>query len=231
MRIWDIHPGYLNAQSLLGEHRELHGIVSILVNNKKGYSNHPETKRWVGYGWALYQRHQLLREEMMVRGYNERSPVVIDGLKGKWPSTYIDSPDIQFNLLKKKYENKPNGRISLPKTTQQLWAHHKYSVLARDPKMYSEIGKRVSTFKRKEGFATVCNELVELFRQRPPTGRLRNALEHMWGHVSEYSDHGRTFVKKARENDLIREIQKLAAEHQELFLLSSTALSELSIWL
>jgi len=26
MRIWDIDPGFLNAQSLLGEHRELHGI-------------------------------------------------------------------------------------------------------------------------------------------------------------------------------------------------------------
>jgi len=31
MRLWDINPGYLNRQSLLGEHRELHGIVSILV--------------------------------------------------------------------------------------------------------------------------------------------------------------------------------------------------------
>ena len=55
MRIWDIHPGYLNNQSLLGEHRELHGIVSILVNKKKGYSQHPETKRWVGYDWARPQ--------------------------------------------------------------------------------------------------------------------------------------------------------------------------------
>jgi len=43
MRVWDINPGYLNRQNLLGEHRELHGIVSILVNRKKGYANHPET--------------------------------------------------------------------------------------------------------------------------------------------------------------------------------------------
>jgi len=34
MRIWDIHPGYLNRQSLLGEHRELHGIFSIITNKK-----------------------------------------------------------------------------------------------------------------------------------------------------------------------------------------------------
>jgi len=46
MRIWDINPGQLNDKSLLGEHRELHGIVSILVNNKSGYAN--TAKRRVG---------------------------------------------------------------------------------------------------------------------------------------------------------------------------------------
>ena len=69
MRIWDIHPGYLNRQSLLGEHRELHAIVSIIGNKKKGYSRHPETVRWVGYGWALGQRHRLLSAEMALRGF------------------------------------------------------------------------------------------------------------------------------------------------------------------
>ena len=64
MRIWDVNPGYLNRQSLLGEHRELHGIVSIIRNNKKGYAKHPETLRWVGYGWALKQRHKLLASEI-----------------------------------------------------------------------------------------------------------------------------------------------------------------------
>ena len=64
VRIWDLHPGYLNRQSLLGEHRELHGLVNVLTQNKKGYSRHPETLRWVGFGWALKQRHALLAAEM-----------------------------------------------------------------------------------------------------------------------------------------------------------------------
>lgn len=33
MRVWDLSPGHLNDRSLLGEHRELHGIVSILANH------------------------------------------------------------------------------------------------------------------------------------------------------------------------------------------------------
>jgi len=63
MRIWDLSPGYLNRDSLLGEHRELHGLYSILVNGKQGYSRHPETLRWAeavgGLGW----RHRELALE------------------------------------------------------------------------------------------------------------------------------------------------------------------------
>ena len=110
MRVWDIHPGYLNRQSLLGEHRELHGLVSILVNGKKGYSQHPETLRWVGYGWALKQRHRELVAEMNLRGYQDKSPVRTRSNLGVWPSVYIDEPHIQLKLLKAKYENKEKIR-------------------------------------------------------------------------------------------------------------------------
>ena len=48
MRIWDILPDKLYRQHLLGEHRELHAIWSILTKNKKGYSNHPENVRLGG---------------------------------------------------------------------------------------------------------------------------------------------------------------------------------------
>ncbi|MFV0439386.1 MAG: pyrimidine dimer DNA glycosylase/endonuclease V [Desulfopila sp.] len=88
MRIWDINPGYLNRQSLLGEHRELHGIVSILVNNKSGYSRHPETLRWLDCGWALSLRHQLLAAEMSLRNFTEKSPVSIDDSPKRWPEGY-----------------------------------------------------------------------------------------------------------------------------------------------
>lgn len=38
MRIWDVSTGFLNNNSLLGEHKELHGIFNIVTMNKKGYS-------------------------------------------------------------------------------------------------------------------------------------------------------------------------------------------------
>ena len=45
MRVWDISPGYLNRPSLLGEHRDIHAIVSILTQAQKGFARYPETRR------------------------------------------------------------------------------------------------------------------------------------------------------------------------------------------
>jgi pyrimidine dimer DNA glycosylase len=73
MRIWDLSPSVLCRKHLLGEHRELHAIWTVLTQNKKGYTKHPETLRWVGKLKALYNRHEKLVEEMKKRGYNHKS--------------------------------------------------------------------------------------------------------------------------------------------------------------
>lgn len=75
MRIWDINPKYLCRQHLLGEHRELHAIWSILTKDKNGYARHPETLRWQGKLKALYFRHDKLIKEMDRRGYDHQTPL------------------------------------------------------------------------------------------------------------------------------------------------------------
>ena len=87
MRIWDISPKRLCRNHLLGEHRELHAIWSVLVNGKKGYAHHPETLRWRGKLRALYGRHDALVQEMAVRGYQHRSPVAEElGTRQRYPA-------------------------------------------------------------------------------------------------------------------------------------------------
>jgi len=75
MRIWDIAPDKLCRKHLLGEHRELHALYSILLEDKKAYRNHPETKRWEGKLPALKLRHEKLAKEMGKRGYNHKTPL------------------------------------------------------------------------------------------------------------------------------------------------------------
>jgi hypothetical protein len=105
MRIWDIHVKHLCRKHLLGEHRELHGLWNILNKHgrKAGYSQHPETKRWVGKALALYERHESLVMEMNKRGYNHRSSLDKKFAKGKGSqSVYINTFKEQKRILRNK---------------------------------------------------------------------------------------------------------------------------------
>lgn len=103
MRIWDINPKKLCNQHILGEHRELHAIWSILTNHKKGYSQHPETKRWVGKQAALYNRHAKLVKEILRRGYRHQSPLNKKQAIGLVRQrTYVNSKAEQHIILKHK---------------------------------------------------------------------------------------------------------------------------------
>ncbi len=227
MRIWDIHPGYLNRQSLLGEHRELHGMVSIFMHGKTGYSHHPETLRWVGYGWALQMRHRLLRCEMELRGYQDRSPVALDDNPGSWPAKYVDPPGLQLQILRRKYIDKEAGRIPLPQNAQQLWSQHKYSVLARNPQIYHRIGLELA--EEKIEMVELTLQVVELLKSGPSKGGTRNAAQHMWGYVREaWTDEGE--VENWSTKRLLLQTQKLAVKTCQPYLLASTALSELLAW-
>lgn len=231
MRIWDVHCGYLNRQSLLGEHRELHGMVSILVHGKKGYARHPETLRWANYTWALKIRHQQLAEEMGLRSYRDRSPVTTQQNRGAWPDGYIDEPHEQFNILAQKYEKKEQGRIPLPKTAQQLWSHHKYSILARDAVLYKTIGQQVAQATDEETFIQLSRLLSEQLRYPPSPGGIRNALQHMWGHVSRFNSEPKEEMENWSMATLLNKTQALSMKVHEPYLMVSTALSELGVWI
>lgn len=230
MRIWDVNPGYLNRQSLLGEHRELHGVVSIIKNKKKGYSRHPETLRWVGYGWALSQRHKLLVAEMTLRGYVDKSPVLLRSNPGAWPEGYIDSPAEQVVILRQKYQALEPGRIPLPKNEQQFWAHHKYSVMARDIAAYEDIGQRMASRSGKKPFSNIAAELSVLLRTAPNPRLITNALQHMWGYVSKYSSISGAELGSLSNRLLLHKIQTLSLQNKVEYLSESTALSELNAW-
>lgn len=103
MRVWDIEPKRLCRKHLLGEHRELHAIWSVLTNNKTGYAKHPETLRWVGKLHALYLRHEALVEEMNRRGYNHYSSLSQDLAVGDPVQTkFVDTIERQYEILREK---------------------------------------------------------------------------------------------------------------------------------
>ncbi len=103
MRIWDLPPSKLCRKHLLGEHRELHALWVVISQNKKGYSMHPETKRWVGKLKALYIRHEELVAEMKSRGFNHNSALDKSIATGSaTQNVLVNTVEEQMEILKNK---------------------------------------------------------------------------------------------------------------------------------
>jgi uncharacterized protein YbgA (DUF1722 family) len=118
----------------------------------------------------------------------------------------------------------------LPKNAQQLWSQHKYSVLARDVKLYKQIGRQVSTMPSNHDFSVLSKTLTELLRMPPEMGGIRNALQHMWGYISDFSE-SKHDVGTWSLNKLYNETRRGVLESKEPYLMASTALSELNVWI
>lgn len=229
MRIWDVSPGYLSRASLLGEHRELHAVHVVVAERRTGYSRHPETLRWKTALTGLAGRHAALAAEMNLRGYVDRTPLPKARVIA-WPSTFVTEPAQQIELLRRKYAGAHRGRIPLPRTAHELWAQHKYSVMARDPSAYRGFGRTVARMRRGAAVDALARDLVVALREPPSEGRLVNALEHMWGHVRGGARADEKRAAADRPQALLSLIQILAERQREMFLLSSTALSELAVF-
>jgi uncharacterized protein YbgA (DUF1722 family) len=231
MRVWDVSPGYLSRESLLGEHREIHALLVVLGEGKRGYARRPETRRWRGHEEALAVRHRLVAAEMVLRGYRDRTPAPAQADRPSWPFTFVDPPGRQFEILAGKYAGKRRGRIPLPGSAQQLWAQHKYSVMARSQEAYRRMGRSLSGPVDPAAFDSLAEELVAVLRTAPTEGGVRNAAAHVWGHVSALaaSSDGRK-VQGLLESAPLQVLDlafRLADEHAVEYLLHSTIFSDL----
>lgn len=112
-------------------------------------------------------------------------------------------------------------------SVQALWRRHKYSVLARDEHAYRDAGRAVA---RGEIGLDELRQRLEAWLSKPPSsGGLRNAIEHMWGHVA-----GRARVRRSDVGDdpyaLLQAVGREAARQGNDYLLEQTALTELFEW-
>jgi len=230
VRVWDLPAGYLNRQSLFGEHPELHGIFAIVRDGKTGYARHPETQRWVRALGGLVGRHRQLVAEMRLRGYVDRTPLAWPKGRASWPRIFVTDPAEQIVLLRWKYVGKDKGRIALPRSPADLWAQHRYSVLARGPKTYRRL-RRVVARSEISSMSALARELVLVLRERPARGRLAQTVELMWRQVRGHATGEDVAAARRGPLDALERTQVLALRVRDRRLLQSTALSELAVYL
>jgi hypothetical protein len=148
-----------------------------------------------------------------------------------WPDTFINEPYVQIQLLREKYQDKEPGRIPLPQNAQQIWRQHKYAVMARSVPLYKKIGADVARMGPRDDFSHLARLLVETLRTPPSHGGLKNALQHMWGYVSDGYDGPLDAVSGWSLETLLDHIQSLTLSHRQPYLFESVGLSELDVWI
>ncbi len=234
MRVWDVHPGYLSESRLLGEHREIHAVWTVLVEGRKGYANHPETRRWRGHLSSLYRRHEMTVAEMHLRGYNHASPLEYrDDGAGSSPG-FVDSPPEQFVLLREKYDSAESGRIPLPNRASEFWAHHKYSIMARGYEKYRQVSSmsgRLGALRIIEA-GEMVDEVHRIMEETAHEGSLINAWQHVIGHFKQkvpVQTREELLSNLPDSADKVgRTVYLLALEHDEIYIRNSTILSDWS---
>lgn len=133
-------------------------------------------------------------------------------------------------ILADKYRTLEPGRIPLPKNAQQLWAQHKYSVMARDISTYQSMGRWVTSRAGAKAIDAVALELNTLLRQPPSPKLIENTLLHMWGYVSGFAPFSEKQALAMPADKLLTSIQQLALAHGISYLIESTAIGELNAW-
>ncbi|WP_313255338.1 pyrimidine dimer DNA glycosylase/endonuclease V [Empedobacter sp.] len=114
MRIWSVHPKYLDAKGIVALWRETLLAKNVLEGNTKGYKNHPQLTRFKAIEKPLEAINQYLAEvwdEATRRGYNfDRNKIDFDFTKFKIEVT-TGQMQYEFNHLLKKLEQRDPERF------------------------------------------------------------------------------------------------------------------------
>jgi hypothetical protein len=106
MRLWSIHPKYLDTKGLVAVWRESLLARKVLEGKTKGYKHHPQLNRFIDSNNALETINQYLYEiykESVIRKYNfDKTRIYIS--KDKIDRICVNSEQInyEFELLKSK---------------------------------------------------------------------------------------------------------------------------------
>ena len=138
MRLWSIHPEYLDAKGLVALWREALLAQNVLLGNTKGYKKHPQ----------------------LIRFKNARNPI---GAIASYLRSIVDEAERRgYNFNRSKVVNKKiNSRI--PVTSGQIEYEFKHllgKLNKRNPDSYNQL-KTVNTIKVNPIFTKIRGDVED----------------------------------------------------------------------
>ena len=117
MRIWSIHPKYLDAKGLVALWRETLLAKKVLENKTKGYRNHPQLERF------------------------KRSENPVNNINLYLNYVYVEAGrrNYSFDKTKVNLNSKPSTIIVTQGQIDYEIGHLKNKLMNRDPKKFKEL--------------------------------------------------------------------------------------------
>jgi hypothetical protein len=116
MRLWSIHPKYLDASGLVALWRESLLAQKVLLGGTKAYVNHPQLDRFKihplpidAIGFYLGQIYQ----EASIRGYNFNKSKIIKDVDVERISVNKGQLEYEIAHLKKKLQHRSPAKFNL----------------------------------------------------------------------------------------------------------------------
>jgi hypothetical protein len=127
MRLWSLHPCYLDTKGLLALWREGLLAQKVLAGKTKGYKNHPQLDRFKDHRSPQKAIGRYLLEvwnEADRRGYSfEKSKVKNAKTPVKPMAVKRGQLKYEWNHLRKKLKVRDGARFKLMKTSRPIKAH------------------------------------------------------------------------------------------------------------
>ena len=132
MRLWSIHPKYLDATGLVALWRESLLAQKILKEETKGYKNHPQLQRFriypcpkraiAAYLWGIWQ-------ESRRRGYNfDKKKIGEESVTVKLPVTR-GQLRCEFDWLLDKLKKRDGDKYNKLRSVKEIECHPAFKIM------------------------------------------------------------------------------------------------------
>nr|WP_075859757.1 pyrimidine dimer DNA glycosylase/endonuclease V [Carboxydothermus pertinax] len=144
MRLWSIHPKYLDTKGLLALWREGLLAKKVLEGKTKGYRNHPQLERFKKSTYPLLYLNAYLYQvylEAKSRGYNfDQSKIEVVNFLPPIPVT-IGQIKYEFEHLLNKLIIRDKNRYSKIKNTTEISVNPVFKIIPGEVEGWEKMNK------------------------------------------------------------------------------------------
>lgn len=133
MRLWSIHPEYLDSKGLVALWREGLLAKKVLEGKTKGYTNHPQLTRFKNHNTPTKAINAYLSEiyrQSTLRGYIfDKAKITITKLPDQIPVTF-DQIQFEYNHLLQKTKTRNKDTYNKLQQIKNIKAHPIFHIVS-----------------------------------------------------------------------------------------------------